>query len=178
MAIQVGGTSVISNNRVLENVSGLKTINGTSILGSGDITAGGGLGGNFNIGNSTGGQNIAFRATNGAKGVPNSGTWICYAGFNNNSSRQMQIEVDGNTSKSRIEGAIILYSQDNYRSAMIFDDSAGYWRAVEQNHNIFYSANYGRRATHVAWLIRTNGAVNFKNNRNDNGATFGYEKIE
>ena len=41
MAIQVGGTTVISNSRVLQNVTGLKTVGGTSILGSGDIVAGG-----------------------------------------------------------------------------------------------------------------------------------------
>ena len=41
MAIQVGGTTVINNSRVLQNVSGLKTIGGTSILGSGDIDVGG-----------------------------------------------------------------------------------------------------------------------------------------
>lgn len=40
MAIKVGGTSVISDSRVLENVTGLKTINSTSILGSGNISAG------------------------------------------------------------------------------------------------------------------------------------------
>lgn len=38
MAIQVGGTTVISNNQVLQNVTGLKTVNGSSILGSGNIT--------------------------------------------------------------------------------------------------------------------------------------------
>jgi len=42
MAIQVGGTTVVSNNRELTSVNGLKTIGGTSILGSGDIAAGGG----------------------------------------------------------------------------------------------------------------------------------------
>ena len=41
MAIQVGGTTVIDNSRVLQNVTGLKTINNTSILGSGNISAGG-----------------------------------------------------------------------------------------------------------------------------------------
>ena len=41
MAIQVNGTTVIDNSRVLSNVTGLKTINGTSILWSGDIAAGG-----------------------------------------------------------------------------------------------------------------------------------------
>lgn len=40
MAIQVGGTTVIDNSRNLQNVGGLKTINSTSILGSGNIEAG------------------------------------------------------------------------------------------------------------------------------------------
>tara|TARA_R100001129_G_scaffold83988_1_gene57101 strand:- start:436 stop:834 length:399 start_codon:yes stop_codon:yes gene_type:complete len=39
MAFKVGSTSVISGSRVLENVTGLKTVNSTSILGSGDIPA-------------------------------------------------------------------------------------------------------------------------------------------
>ena len=38
MAIQVGGTTVINNSRVLQNVSGLKTVNNNSLLGSGNIT--------------------------------------------------------------------------------------------------------------------------------------------
>jgi len=38
MAIQVNGTSVITDSKVLQNVTGLKTINSNSILGSGDIT--------------------------------------------------------------------------------------------------------------------------------------------
>lgn len=42
MAIQVGGTTVISNNREVSNVSGFKTVSGSSILGSGDIEVGGG----------------------------------------------------------------------------------------------------------------------------------------
>ena len=43
MAIKVSGTEVITNNSVLQNVTGLKTVNSESILGSGDISAGGGL---------------------------------------------------------------------------------------------------------------------------------------
>jgi len=41
MAIQVGGTTVISDTRVLSSVTGLKTVGGSSILGSGDIATGG-----------------------------------------------------------------------------------------------------------------------------------------
>ena len=37
MAFKVGTTSVISGSRVLENVTGLKTVNSTSLLGSGNI---------------------------------------------------------------------------------------------------------------------------------------------
>lgn len=40
MAIQVNGTTVIDNSRVLSNVTGLKTINSNSVLGSGDIAVG------------------------------------------------------------------------------------------------------------------------------------------
>jgi|TARA_R110000822_G_scaffold153443_1_gene292919 hypothetical protein len=40
MAIQVSGTTVIDDSRNLVNVTGLKTINSTSILGSGNIVAG------------------------------------------------------------------------------------------------------------------------------------------
>lgn len=42
MAIQVGGTTVINDSRVVQNVSGFKTVGGSSILGSGDISVGGG----------------------------------------------------------------------------------------------------------------------------------------
>jgi hypothetical protein len=41
MAIQVSGTTVIDDSRVLSNVTGLKTVGGTAILGSGDIAVGG-----------------------------------------------------------------------------------------------------------------------------------------
>tara|TARA_R110002153_G_scaffold222757_3_gene375179 strand:+ start:116 stop:937 length:822 start_codon:yes stop_codon:yes gene_type:complete len=40
MAIQVNGTTVIDNSRNLTNVGGLKTIGGTAIIGSGNISVG------------------------------------------------------------------------------------------------------------------------------------------
>ena len=40
MAIKVGGTTVIDDSRNLSSVGGLKTVGGTSILGSGNIDAG------------------------------------------------------------------------------------------------------------------------------------------
>lgn len=40
MAIKIGGTTVIDDSRNLSSVGGLKTVGGTSILGSGNIEAG------------------------------------------------------------------------------------------------------------------------------------------
>jgi ornithine cyclodeaminase/alanine dehydrogenase-like protein (mu-crystallin family) len=40
MAIKVNNTTVIDDSRNLQNVQGIKTINNTSILGSGNISAG------------------------------------------------------------------------------------------------------------------------------------------
>lgn len=40
MAIKIGGTTVIDDSRNLSSVGGLKTVGGTSILGSGNIDAG------------------------------------------------------------------------------------------------------------------------------------------
>ena len=40
MAIKVNGTTVIDDSRNITNVGGLKTVNGNSLVGSGDISAG------------------------------------------------------------------------------------------------------------------------------------------
>ena len=39
-SLKINGTTVIDSSRNLSNVGGLKTVNGTSIVGSGDISAG------------------------------------------------------------------------------------------------------------------------------------------
>jgi trimeric autotransporter adhesin len=38
MALKVGGTTVINDNRGIENITNIKTINGQSIIGDGDLT--------------------------------------------------------------------------------------------------------------------------------------------
>jgi hypothetical protein len=40
MAIKVNGTTVIDDSRNVQNVGGFKTVNGTSVVGSGNISAG------------------------------------------------------------------------------------------------------------------------------------------
>lgn len=43
MALKISGVTVVDDSRALQNVTGLKTVGGQSILGTGDITAGGGF---------------------------------------------------------------------------------------------------------------------------------------
>jgi len=62
MAIKVNGTTVIDDSRVLSSVTGLKTVGGESILGSGDIA--------------TGGASLA---------LPNNTSWPSYTNTNSNS---------------------------------------------------------------------------------------------
>lgn len=40
MAIKISNTTVINDSRGLENITNLKTVNGNSLLGTGDISAG------------------------------------------------------------------------------------------------------------------------------------------
>lgn len=76
MAIQVSGTTVIDDSRVLQNVTGLKTINSNSILGSGDLTI---------SGSDVAANGYAFSTTNqyGVKTSSpgfNKGIWFASAG--------------------------------------------------------------------------------------------------
>lgn len=89
MAIQVGGTTVITNNQQLQSVNGLKTINGSSILGTGNISISGGTSmsispnaSNSTFNNNQGGSNAVksnnHRFGNGAfmfVGTHNSGNY-------------------------------------------------------------------------------------------------------
>jgi hypothetical protein len=88
MAIQVGGTTVISNNREVSSVNGFKTVGGESILGSGDIAAGGsGLGG------STSGPNSAGSGT--SVNITTAGLYY-YSGYASNTSFS-NVRVNGAT---------------------------------------------------------------------------------
>ena len=108
MAIQVNGTTVIDNSRVLSNVTGLKTVGGSSILGSGDITTGASTAVNgvgtytvahdtsqsdtegvgYKEGRTTAGSNLSPRGIEGgANGIPNTTTSTSgTTGLNNNAS--------------------------------------------------------------------------------------------
>lgn len=106
MAIQVGGTTVISNNRALSSVNGLKTIQGSSILGSGDITVAGGsdISGGFNTTangsryaqQSTSAVTIIAGSTNGRffRGNVSGGN----AGNPDNTNGSYSVSINGNDS--------------------------------------------------------------------------------
>lgn len=98
MAIQVNGTEVISNNRALTNVNGLKTVGGVSILGSGDIAAGGGTELiNINV-NSPGFTNANVNSLNG--GTNGVWGWVNWNGnpTSGNEGGSINISVNGTNS--------------------------------------------------------------------------------
>lgn len=73
MAIQVGGTTVINDSRNLVNVGGLKTVNGSSILGSGDISVGSSIPESASMTTfPVGSYAIQFTDSNSANGFTNS----------------------------------------------------------------------------------------------------------
>lgn len=97
MAIQVSGTTVVSNNRQLTSVNGLKTIGGTSILGNGDIAAGGGTelaAVNANEWTITNTSNSISGGTNGVYGIGE----VYTKGNANNELGRSQITHNGNNS--------------------------------------------------------------------------------
>ena len=92
MAVKIGTTSVISDNRVLENVSGLKTVGGSSILGSGDIGVGDGPG--FN---GTTAQNLGNVAINNSITLT-AGHWYSIVGSVDNQGGPSSFGIGGSSS--------------------------------------------------------------------------------
>ena len=100
MAIQVGGTTVISNNRALSSVNGLKTVGGESILGSGDIAAGGAPWNAADGTNVTTGTGTTFVA-----GSANTGRYfIGYFQNGSNFANHFGFQVNGNNSFVQVTG--------------------------------------------------------------------------
>ena len=70
MALKVGGTTGINDSRGLENISNIKTINGQSILGTGDVVIPAGTTGAQGIQGATGAQGIqGLKGDTGAAGA-------------------------------------------------------------------------------------------------------------
>ena len=97
MAIKVNGTTVINDSRVLSGVTGLKTVGGTAILGSGNITTGASTAvngvGTYMLGYDTGmtaggtGNNVTFKVFKEGRTVAGStlrpraaSSWLTRAG--------------------------------------------------------------------------------------------------
>jgi len=85
MAIKVNGTTVIDDSRNLSNVGGLKTVNGNSLVGSGNISAGAsttvGAVGQYGFLKSLGGTVTYARYA----GSTQSGSNLRYTNYNENS---------------------------------------------------------------------------------------------
>jgi hypothetical protein len=104
MAIQVGSTTVISNNREVSNVSGFKTVSGESILGSGDIDAGGGAPWDAAGTWTSGTSNQSSSGASFLNGSTN-GRWFMGVLQNGNTMwSYFQIGINGNNSFMQVTG--------------------------------------------------------------------------
>ena len=121
MAIKVGGTTVIDDSRNLSNVGGLKTVNGSSLVGSGNISAGANTGfnqvGTYAVGrpNNQSAYNLGATSS-GVKAVSVDGRGIdslpsrtqAY-GWNNNNVQTYSLSGTWR-SMTRLDGAANQYS--------------------------------------------------------------------
>jgi hypothetical protein len=98
MSIKVGGTSVISDSRVLENVTGLKTVNSTSVLGSGNIdtSVSSSLATSFTLSKSSGTYTVALGSSFANTHVILVGTGVGgYQALNADSSGNISVTQSG-----------------------------------------------------------------------------------
>ena len=154
MAIQVGGTEVISNNRVLSGVNGLKTVGGQSILGSGDIAAGGAP---WNAADGTtagvGSGNVFVAGSN------NTGRYfVGYFQSTSNNANHFGFQVNGNNSFVQVTG----YQNGRYvgntnADGPLYANTTVYTANTTSNHN----------------NINLTGRAYFGNTANGNNPHFG-----
>lgn len=147
MAIQVGGTTVIDNSRVLQNVSGLKTVNGSSILGSGNITAGGGTSGGKLTANTNGSLNYITSTLNHQ--VPN-GAKVMYelnysSGFNQGNYAHIMV---GTTAAA---GASNQYASTIYRIGE-YTNNSGSAQTISLRIRQQYYSNANASGTLTYWV--------------------------
>lgn len=128
MAIQVGGTSVISNNRVLQNVTGLKTVNGSSILGSGNITV-----------SASSGPVDAADIVNGSFGLSNYGTTNQTVNITGRKSCILRASIHRGTRNSGNRLRILLNGTSRSGHITAPEDATGtvYYAITFANHRMF-----------------------------------------
>ena len=147
MAIKVSGTEVITNNSVLQNVTGLKTVNSESILGSGDISAGGGI--NLD----------PFTITNGSTG--NTATTIT----NTSGELYFMAIVQGNqNAKTGVTNVKVLGFTDSF--SKVTGNFNGAARVITNTN--FGIDSGGNENSNSKYLLRTTGTFQIKKDGNQN----------
>ena len=166
MAIQVSGTTVIGNDRALSSVNGLKTIGGVSILGSGDIAAGGGTETvvvlasdwtNTSVnGNLSGGTNgiwgyLSVQSSGNSENNPSSITVTCSSSTNGHMVTTGSFLPNINQAKPN---SVVGNGSSNVPGGGNFQKGCGYYRfKIDAGGSINFQVNRGSRdvrATYVA----------------------------
>ena len=147
MAIQVGGTTVINNSRVLQNVSGLKTVNGSSILGSGNITAGGGTSGGKLTANQNGGTSYVTETRNHQ--VPNGAKVMYELSYYNGHTQGNYAHIMVGT--SAVAGASGQYANSIYRIGE-YTNNSGSAQTISLRIRSQYHTNGNANGTLIYWI--------------------------
>ena len=141
MAIQVGGITVINNSQKLQNVTGLKTVNGSSILGSGNITAGG-ISSAVDFSSSTSGSFYASQSTSdwNTISIPSGSTFFVVRALpgtqSSRGSKTVRINING---LSNLTLATNISGDDNrpgIAAVWVFDIGSGSYANYDSNGSV------------------------------------------
>ena len=149
MAIKVSGTEVITNNSVLQNVTGLKTVAGESILGSGDISAGGGI--NLDPFSITNG----YTTNSGPTTITNTAGELYFMAV---------VQGDQNT-KTGVTNVKVLGFNENF--SKISGNYNGASRVITNTN--FGLDSGGNENSNSKYILRTTGTFQIKKDGNSNG---------
>lgn len=168
MAIQVSGTTVIGNDRALSSVNGLKTVGGTSILGSGDIATGGSSvlfdsnnWANANLASNNGNLQSFSGGTNGR--------WILAqavtGGNGNNISGAGQVTINGTGAWCHTQSG--LSSGGNQGTRAFYTSTKGMVSGDSANMGAPSGGNFG----FVGW-VPSDGNITIKTTAQSNNGTW------
>lgn len=145
MAIKIGGTSVINDSRQLENITNLKTVGGQSLLGSGNISAGGPYA--LTVDTKTADYTVIagdlgkYLNFTGGSTVSLTSAATLGAGFNvtikNNINGYLTIDPAG----SETIDTKSTYSLSKYNTVQLVSDGTN-WNAILLSTNVYYKESY------------------------------------
>tara|TARA_R110002126_G_scaffold60372_1_gene157271 strand:+ start:59 stop:574 length:516 start_codon:yes stop_codon:yes gene_type:complete len=159
MAIQVSGTTVIGNDRALSSVNGLKTVGGTSILGSGDIA--------------TGGASVLFDSNNWANAniASNNGNTASFSGGTNGRWILATPVTGGNGNNISGSGTVGINGTGAWGFAHARANTTGSGKYLISGETFNMGASSGGNVGFTAW-VPSDGNITIKTTSQSNNGTW------